>query len=76
MEKIQELACKHDVVCKYHLAGFQKRCDASVKQYLAIAALSARPSEGMLLGLLEDDRFLLRHEACIQIIQEEHNYLV
>ena len=76
VEKIQELACKHDAVCKYHLAGFQKRCDASVKQYLAIAALSARPSEGMLLDLLEDDRFLLRHEACRQIIQEEHNYLV
>ena len=48
IDKLAYLAMKHDAVCKWHLGGFSKRCGDSVRQYLATAALSARPSEAMI----------------------------
>ena len=66
---------RQDAVCKWHLGGFNKRCNAFVRQYLAIAALSARPSEAMLFELMQDDRFLLHHDKCWQVMQDEHRYL-
>ena len=75
VDKLAHLAMRHDAVCKWHLGGFVKRCSPPVRQYLAIAALSARPSEGMLFELMQDDRFLLKHDVCWQGLRDEHRYL-
>ena len=75
IDKLVPLAMKHDGVCKWHLGGFNKKCSASVRQYLAIAALSARPSEAMLFELMQDDRFLLNHGRCWQALRDEHQYI-
>jgi len=75
IDKLAYLAMKHDAVCKWHLGGFSKRCGDSVRQYLATAALSARPSEAMIFELMEDDRFLLTHDRCLEVLLDEHRYL-
>ena len=75
IDRIASLAMKDDTVCKWHLSGFVKKCSSPVRQYLAIAAVSARPSEAMLFELLQDDRFLLTHAKCWQAMQDEHKYI-
>ena len=75
VDRLVYLAMRHDAVCNWHLGGFVKRCSGPVRQYLAIAAFAARPSEGMLFELMQDDRFLLKHEACWQVVQDEHRYI-
>ena len=75
IDKLVYLAMRHDAVCKWHVRGFHKRCSAAVRQYLSIAALSARPSEAMLFELMQDDHFLLKHDGCWQVLRDEHRYL-
>ena len=75
VEVLAKLAMKHDAVCKWHLAGFGKRCTPAVRNYLAVAALAGRPSEAMLLKLMKDDRFLLHHARCWEIVQAEHKHV-
>ena len=75
IDKISHLAMGNDAVCKWHLGGFHKKCSGPVRLYLATAALSARPTEAMLLELLEDDRFLLKHDRCLDALLLEHRFL-
>ena len=75
IDKIAELAVKNDAVCKWHLGGYSRQCSSAVRQYLATAALAARPSESMLMELLEDDRFLLKHQQCLDVLHAEQRYL-
>ena len=75
VDVLVKLAMKHDAVCKWHLGGFGKKCSPAVRNYLAVAALAGRPSEGMLMKLMKDDRFLLHHARCLDILQTEHRYV-
>ena len=75
VDMLVRLAMQHDAVCKWHLGGFNKRCSSAVRSYLCVAALAARPSEGMLFELMQDDRFLLKSDECWQVLQEEHRYV-
>ena len=71
-----DLAMKNDAVCKWHLSGYKKRCSPAVRRYLGVAAASGRPSECMLLDLMEDDRFLLHADRMWQTVCDEHRYLL
>ena len=62
IDGISEIARKNNSVSKWHLAGFFKKATLSVRLFLAVAALSRRATETMLLELMEDDRFLLYHD--------------
>ena len=62
VDQLVRLAVQHDSVCKCHLGGFNKRCSAAVMHYLSVVVLSGRPSEGMLLELMQDYRFLLKSD--------------
>ena len=76
LDKLVDLAMKNDSVCKWHLAGYHKKCNINVKTYLTTAAFASRPSESMLLDVLEDDRFLMRSERCWQIVVDEFDFLL
>lgn len=75
VDKLVELAMKDDAVCRYHLKGYQKKCTPQVRTYLAVAACAARPSETMLIELLEDDRFLADPNRYWQVMVDEFQYL-
>ena len=45
---------------KYYIGAADRMLSIDVKRYLAVAALAAYPVESFTLGILEDDRFLLR----------------
>ena len=67
---------ENDAVCRYHLAGYFKRCTKDVRLYLAVAAVAGRPSEAVLYDVLQDDRFLQRCDSCWQILCDEVQYLL
>ena len=46
-----------------------------MRLYLAVAALSGRATETMLLELMEDDRILLYHDRSWNGLQDELQYL-
>ena len=75
VDQLVQFAEANDVVCKWHLAGYRKKGNAVVRLYVCVAALAARPSEGMLLELMQDDRFLLHADRCWTVLFEEMNYL-
>ena len=76
IDGLVRLTEQSDAICKWHLAGYNKRSSASVRLYLAVAAAAARPTENMLLDILTDDRFLLRMDRCWDIVNDEHRYLL
>ena len=75
IDGISEIARKNDSVSRWHLAASFKKATLSVRLYLAVAALSGRATETMLLELMEDDRFLLYHDRLWDGLQDELQYL-
>ena len=76
IDGLVKLTEQNDAICKWHLNGYRTHGKPSVRLYLATSALAARPSESVLLDLLEDDRFLLRSDHCWKILQDELQYLL
>ena len=76
IDALVDLTMKNDAVSKWHLNGYMKKCSAPVRKYLAVCAAAGRPSENMLLELLEDDRFLLHADKLWDVLIAEHNYLM
>ena len=76
IDGLVQLTEQNDAICKWHLNGYRNYGSPDVRLYLATAALAARPSESVLVDLMEDDRYLLRHEHCWTILQDELQYLL
>ena len=76
IDGLVDLAIKNDAVVKWHLNGYKKKCSSAVRRYLGVAAASGRPSECMILDLMEDDRFLLHADRMWQTVCDEHRYLL
>ena len=47
-----------------------------MRLYLALAAAAARPSEALLLELMEDDRLLLHADKYWEVLEDELKYLL
>ena len=75
VEQLVEIAEADDGVSKWHLAGFRKKGSAAVRLYLSVSALGARPSEGLLAELLNDDRLLLHSQQYWNVLHEEMVYI-
>ena len=60
IDGLVKLTEQNDAVCRWHLAGYSKKCSESVRVYLALAAAAGRPSESMLIKLMEYNRYLTR----------------
>ena len=75
IDKIAKLASDNDAVSNWHLNGF-KRATSEVRLYLALAAAAARPSEALLLELMEDDRLLLHADKYWEVLEDELKYLL
>ena len=75
LDQLVKLTEKNDAVCCWHLRGYTTKGSDSVRLYLAVASLAARPTETMLLSTLEDDRFLLHADEWWSLLFEEVNYL-
>ena len=76
VDGVVRLTVQNDAICKWHLAGYQKKGTPAVRLYLATAALAGRPSESNLIDLLEDDRFLLRSDHCWKTLEHELQYIL
>ena len=76
VDGLVKLTEQNDAVCRWHLAGYFKRCSKSVRVYLAVAAAAGRPSESMLFDMMQDDRFLQRSDHCKQILSDELQYIL
>ena len=75
IDKIAKLASDTDALSNWHLNGF-KRATSEVRLYLALAAAAARPSEALLLELMEDDRLLLHADKYWEVLEDEMKYLL
>ena len=76
IDSLVDLTMQNDAVSKWQLNGYKRKCSASARKYLAVCAAAGRPSESMLLELLEDDRFLLHADKLWDVLIAEHNYLM
>ena len=76
IDEIVKMTEQNDAVSKWHLNGYSRKCIAQVRRHLAAAALAGRPSESMLLELMEDNRFLLHCDKHWEVLTDEHQYIV
>ena len=76
IDQIVRITVRNDAISKWHLGGYQRRSTTEVRTYLCVAACAGRPSESLLLQLMEDDRFLLHHESLWQFVTDEFQYLL
>ena len=76
VDEIVKIAERNDAICKWHLNGYNRRCSASVRRYLAVAAIAGRPSESLIIELFEDDRFLMHCDRYWEILADEHQYIL
>ena len=70
-----KLAERADGISKWHLGGYRKKVSPAVKLYLAVAAAAGRPSESVLLEVMEDDRFIIQAEKSWSTLCSELGYL-
>mgnify|MGYP000178891951 CR=1 FL=1 len=75
IEPIVKLAEGNSAVINWHLNGF-KKATSDVRLYLALVAAAARPSEALLLELMEDDRLLLHADKYWEVLVDELKYLL
>ena len=76
VDQLVEIAEADDGVTKWHLAGYRKRGSAAVRLYLCVAAFGSRPSEGLLVELMEDDRLLIHADRYWNVLFDEMFYLI
>jgi hypothetical protein len=75
VDQLVQIAEADDGVAKWHLAGYNKKSSAAVRLYLCVAAFGSRPSEGLLVELMEDDRLLLHADVYWNVLFDEMRYL-
>jgi hypothetical protein len=74
IEPIVKLAEGNSAVINWHLNGF-KKATSDVRLYLALAAAAARPSEALLLEMMEDDRLLIHADKYWEVLEDELKYI-
>ncbi len=73
IDTIAKLASDNAAVSNWHLSGF-KRATSEVRLCLTLAAAAARPSEALLLEMMEDDRLLLHADRYWEVLEDELKY--
>ena len=74
VESLVAFAHADEEISKYHLSGF-RRATPPVRQFLGVACAASRVSEVMGVELLAADRLLLQAARCLQLVDEEFEYL-
>jgi hypothetical protein len=75
LDGLVKMVLDDPVVSNYHLNGFS-RSDFFARRYLAVAAFSCFPAEGVLQELLFDDRLLKRAAVFRQTLDDEVEFLL
>ena len=76
VDEIVNIAQRSDAICGWHLNGYNRKCSAAVRKYLAVAALTGRPSESLLINLMKDDRFLKHCDNNWEGLTDEHKLIL